>query len=143
MAEVAARGLLVKDAPLEASLEKWLERVNRLKSWIDQRPELKTPEIDLANNEDWLFATYQNKTESEEDLQKAYDWVLNGVQTRVNSAILEAIHDYNVANGSSPTTIEQIFPYVSAPIGEFVLKRFDRTATPGGFRMRRRVPEAK
>jgi hypothetical protein len=131
--------LRVGEETIDSSLEKWLERVARLKNWLDQKPELKIPELSLAINEDWLFATYHNKTESDEDLQRAYDFVVTGVQTRINSAILAATHDCEAANGAAPTEMRQILPYLSSSVGDFVLRHYDISAAPKGIVLRRRA----
>ena len=126
------------DVLLEASLEKWLERVNRLKTWLDQKPELKTPELKLANNEDWLIATYKNDTTGEEELQKAYNWVLNGVETRISFAIVKARNDYQDASGSQAMEVQQILPYLDPQLHEVVLSRYEKSKSLDGLNHRRR-----
>jgi hypothetical protein len=128
----------VGDVAMEASLEKWLERVNRLKTWLDQKPELKTPELNLANNEDWLIATYKNDAKSEEDLQKAYNWVLNGAETRITSAIVKARNDYQDASGSQALEVQQILPYLDPELHEVVMGRYEKSKSLDGLNHRRR-----
>lgn len=128
----------IGDTMTESSLEQWLQRVDRLKTWLEQKPELKIPELDFANNEDWLFATYHNRLENEDDFRRAYSFVLAGVETRINSAIVAAMHSYEIAKGVPAAEVEQILPYLAPPIGDLVLKHYERTASPRGLNLRSR-----
>jgi RNA polymerase sigma factor (sigma-70 family) len=113
--------------PVEVAARKWLTKVNLLKQRLEQLPNAKIPELQFAEELDWLNAalgTPELKTEDD------YRWDLNNLFGMVTDKFgkmgNKALEKYIQANnGQFPTDLFQLQPYFASPVDDAILQRYE------------------
>lgn len=101
-----------------------LERVNKLKQKLDEKPEAKIPELQLLTDSNWIEATKGNlKTET--DFREAFSYLRDAGERRFLDAMQTALQRFFKANNDQfPTDLSQLKPYFESPPNDEVLQRY-------------------
>lgn len=108
--------------PAEAEMRSWLTRVDRLKAWLERRPDAWIPELDLISERDWLDAT-REEIESEEDYIHAIGklrYLAKNQFARLLSTAAEAWKESNP--GRVPQNLLELHSFFEAPVSQAVLE---------------------
>lgn len=109
----------------EATLLSLSERVSLLKRQLAQTPERNIPELQLANDNDWLEAAATVKTDNEADLRKALSHLRTLAKDKLAPVFAGALRKYTQANdGMLPGDMAELKPFFESPIDENILQRY-------------------
>ncbi len=101
------------------------ERVNLLKRQLAQTPERRIPELQLADDNDWLEAAAGLKTDNEAELRNALSHLRLLAKDKLAPFFGAALRDYLQAHdGVLPGDMTELKPYFDAPIDEAILQRY-------------------
>jgi predicted Ser/Thr protein kinase len=112
-------------------------RVAVLKLNLEQKPERRIPELQFAEDKDWLEAAKLATTESDEDVRKALSLLRTAAKLRFGRLLSLSLRKYTQANnGDLPTDLSQLRPFFSVAVDDVVLQRYEiyvtgNTAAPG------------
>jgi len=114
------------NAAMDGLTEKWLKSVNKLKQLLEQRPDLRIPEVQFLTDDDWLrLAQSGDRGETEDDMRRTMAEIRNSAKTHFNSQIGSALNRYIAANnGQLPNDISQLKPYFKSPVEDAMLQRY-------------------
>ena len=125
---------LQRDAEEQAALKNptgitansWLDRVRRLKAWLNQTPQARVPELEFATEQDWLEATMRGDLKSESDYGRAMGTLRSQVESRFANRIVRGVTKYAAANGGQlPTDTLQLTAYLDPPVDNTILQRYE------------------
>lgn len=120
--------------PSESASAELAARAAWLKQHLEQRPERRIPELQLATEKDWLEAAKIAKTDSDIDTRKGLSLVRTLSKMNVADLLRPALVAYTEANnGNLPTDLAQLKPFMSAPVDDTILQRYEvlRTGNTG------------
>jgi hypothetical protein len=101
------------------------ERVGLLRRQLDQTPERSIPELQLANDNDWLEAAAAVKTDNEAELRKALSHLRTLAKDKLAPAFGAALRKYTQAHdGLLPGDMADLKPYFESPIDDAILQRY-------------------
>jgi TolA-binding protein len=105
----------------ESELRSWLSRTDKLKGWLDQRPEAGIPELTLITERDWLDAT-REEIETEEDYRRAMGVLCELAKNRFAKQVQTAAAAWKEYNPSRvPQELSELNPFFDSPVSEAVL----------------------
>ncbi len=108
-----------------ATLMSLSERVSLLKRQLAQTPERSIPELQLADDNDWLEAAAAVKTGDEAELRKALSHVRTLAKDKLAPVFGEALRKYTQAHdGVLPGDMADLKPYFGSPIDDAILERY-------------------
>lgn len=106
---------------LEPELKMWLARVAALKERLRAMPEHNVPDFELLSEQDWLEAS-KREIRTELDLRRAFSQLRRTAQGKFASMAHDALTQFMEANnGSFPTELSQLQPYLNPPVSSAVL----------------------
>ncbi len=115
---------LTNTETVENAAKSWILRVNKLKQYLDERPDEQFPEIRLARHFQWLKATGE-KLESEEDLHTARNVLQQSALHQFGGMTMAALEKFTHDNGGRfPSDMSELRPYFEPPIDDAILQRY-------------------
>jgi len=127
IAAAAAETATTRAAANDAGLTDWLQRVERLKDWLQQNPERRIPEMQFLNSNDWLSATFDNRLETEAQIRLALRKLrtLAKAKPEISANFNQALHAYMRAHDGEPiTALAQLRAYLQPSLGDDILSRY-------------------
>lgn len=118
-----------------AGLGDWLQRVERLRAWLQQHPERNIPEMQFLTSTDWLSvafdASFANDTRIRRALQKLRR--LAKAKPQIMENITAALSKYSREHDGHPAgTIADFRSYLSPALGDDILARYEIAAEVPG-----------
>jgi RNA polymerase sigma factor (sigma-70 family) len=102
------------------------ERVTLLKRRLAQSPEHNIPELQLADDNDWLEVAAAVKTGSELDLRQALSDLRTLAKDKVAPVLGAALEKYTEAHdGQLPEGMADLKPYFESPMDDAILQRYE------------------
>jgi hypothetical protein len=129
--EIDARmSALVRAAPsdpaLEAQMKEWLDQVDRMKTFLAQRPQWDIPELKVLNEQDWFEAAARNKLDSDEQFRSAISRLRDRAVGETQGKIFPALKAYIAAHdGMLPDRATDLAPYLDASFDPAILARYE------------------
>jgi hypothetical protein len=123
--------------PVSAVVTLAAARVALLKLNLEQKPERRIPELQFADDKDWLEAAKLATTESDEDVRKAVSLLRTAAKLRFGRLLSLSLRKYTEANnGDLPTDLSQLKPFFRVAVDDAVLQRYEiyvtgNAAAPG------------
>ena len=118
--------------------EKWLKQVTELKQLVEQRPELRIPELQFLTADDWLRLAQSPGFEfqTEDGIRATLAEVRHHAKGHLVSRMGDALFAYVATNnGQLPNDILQLKPYFDSPVEDAMLQRYtlQRTGRLGDY----------
>ena len=111
--------------PNQSEVKNLLARVNNLKERLRQHPEQSIPELQFANQKDWLAAV-DRRLETETDFRKAMADLRSSAKGRFVNLAAQALKEYSKQNGGNyPTDLAELKPYFKETIDDAVFARYE------------------
>lgn len=118
------------DAAYDGRMRVLVEKVYRLKHWIEATAGEDLPEFRFANDSDWFQAVGGNTLQDERDLRRAATSVKERAQFNFLDIVESALRGYaQVADGQLPKTMAELAPFFVCPIDDGMLNRYEIVAT--------------
>jgi len=113
--------------PTTGAVNSWLERVQKLKQRMAQRPDREIPEFHLLTDQDWLDAVRDVKQlETDADYDKAWGALRSAAKREFSSSVQDALHAYSRANnGGLPGDFAQLQPYFAKTLDDSILQGYE------------------
>ncbi len=103
-------------------------RVESLKRKLQERPDLRIPELQLAKERDWILAAAEIKAGTDADLRKALGQLRNLAKNRFALQAMRALQAYTEANqGQLPMNLSDLKSFFRKPVDESILQRYQLT----------------
>jgi hypothetical protein len=121
---------------MEAELEAWLGRVNKLKDWLQRMPEKNIPEMRFLSSSDWLTVTLNNGLETEAKMTLALANLrrMAKFKPEIFKNLPNAIRAYSKDHAGQPVTeITQLRPYLNPPLDNDILQRYEFVSVAASF----------
>ncbi|HEU5080393.1 MAG TPA: sigma-70 family RNA polymerase sigma factor [Opitutaceae bacterium] len=110
---------------LETDLDKWLDRIDRLKRFASAHPEWVIPEMQLLTPTNWLDATKGGNLETEADYRQALSTLRMNAKNLIAQKFNKAIGLYLAAHqGVPPADARELAPFFSEPMSNDILDRY-------------------
>jgi hypothetical protein len=112
-------------------------RVSLLQQNLQQRPERQIPELQFADEKDWLDAAKLVQTDSDVDVRKGLSLLRTLAKYKFGRLLSPALLKFTEANnGDLPTDALQLKPFLTVPVDDAMLQRYEliatgNTSTPG------------
>jgi RNA polymerase sigma factor (sigma-70 family) len=108
----------------QIAAQTWLDRVSLLKQRLEQMPQARIPELQLATDRDWLDAA-KGDLNDEQDYRRALSYLRNIAENKFVDQLQPALKKYlDANNGKFPTDTSQLQPYFSTPVGPALLQHW-------------------
>ena len=112
--------------PMESMAKSWLQKVNKLKQQLNQKPDKNIPELQYATDKDWFDATRDADLETDDGVRKALSELRSMAKMQFASMMSEALRNYaKNNNGQLPSNVFQLKAYFSSPIDDSILQRYE------------------
>ncbi len=122
----AARArLAASDPALETQIHAWLDRVGRLRAFLDRHPAHRTPELALLRDDAWFDAVQKADIADDDAARRALGQIrlraVNLAANRLQPALLAYLraHDRTL-----PAQLADLAPFFDPPLDPAVLGRF-------------------
>jgi hypothetical protein len=123
--ELAQLKATIENDPLDSAAKSWMKRANQLKQQLDQMPDKKIPELQFANDQDWLDATKNADLNTDEGVRKALSDLRRKAKGTFAHMMANALHKYIQANnGQLPDDPAELKPYFEQAIDPAILQRY-------------------
>ena len=97
-----------------------------MNSTLEQRPEWRIPELQFADEKDWLAAAELVTTESDENVRKAVSLLRTAAKLKFARELSLALRRFTAANnGDLPTDLFQVRPFFNVALEDAVLQRWE------------------
>jgi hypothetical protein len=115
------------DAMSLADKEKlWADRLARLKSWADENPGQKIPELKYLTDHDWINSIGSLTLAGPDDFNRAMSTVRANAEMSVLDRLQVAWQSYAKANaGQTPTDVSDLLPYLKQPMDDAIWQRYE------------------
>lgn len=121
----AAAKLAAADPAMEAALDEWLQKVVRLREYLDATPTSQIPELRYLTAKDWLDATKEGSLETELDLRRALSDLRRAAKQRFSPELMTALQRYLKANQARPPSdVAQLAPFFERSVDPAILARY-------------------
>lgn len=126
----AERAIANESAVVEADLEAWLERVNKLKAALERMPDKNIPEMRFLTSHDWLTVTLNNKMQTEAKVRYALSRLRRlakdkpAITQNFNNALNAYYRDHDRHSATDPA---QLRPYLNPSLDDAILQRYQFT----------------
>ena len=111
--------------PTAVAVKGLIDKVNRLKQRLADTPGAEIPEMKLLTDEDWLKVANCN-LDTDTDYRKALADLRTDAESKVVPALKSALSAYlNANNQQFPTDISRLEPYLTTPIDDSILDRWE------------------
>ncbi len=122
-----------KPAPAGLVSETLAAKVALLRQKLEQMPGQKIPDLQFADETDWLKAAQRVETDSDDDVRKGLSLLRTLAEIKAVPYLQGALQGYIAANnGTPPTSVDQLKPFLQPPLDEAILDRFQTIPGPGG-----------
>lgn len=123
-AEVPANGS--HDPSIQATLQTLAARATALKRHLDERPQIKIPELQFVTDKQWIDAVAKGNLDTEEGIREALSRLRGSAKEAFGSMMQKALKQYAAANGGMlPNDISELQAYFNPPIDPAMLKRYE------------------
>ena len=111
---------------LASMAERYSQRINEMKQFLDTNPSERIPELQFMTDADWLWLAGENTPDTEEGHQHAMSLARltaegNVARDALRPALLHYAQDNN---GQFPSDLSQLKPYFKTPIEDAILERW-------------------
>jgi len=115
---------------MTAEVTSWLARVNELKQKLDQRPDLKIPELQFLTPRDWLTVALDAKLDTDTGARLAFSRLRAAAKQAFSPILRQALNSYVQASGGQlPAEILELKPYFNPPVDDALLARYQLVRT--------------
>jgi cell division protein FtsL len=115
----------VENDPMDSAAKSWMRRVSQLKQQLDQMPDKKIPELQFANDQDWLDATKNADLNTDEGVRKALSDLRRKAKRTSANMIVDALRKYIQANNDQlPDDPAELQPYCEQVMDPAILQRY-------------------
>ena len=115
---------------MTAEVTSWLARVNELKQKLDQRPDLKIPELQFLTPRDWLNVARDAKPDTDAGARLAFNNLRAAGKQAFSPTLLRALNSYVQASGGQlPAEVADLKPYFNPPVDDALLARYQLVRT--------------
>lgn len=105
-------------------------RVALLQQNLRQRPERQIPELQFADEKDWLEAAKLVKSESDVDMRKGLSLLRTLAKFKFGPLLSSALLKFTEANnGGLPVDVIELKPFISVPVDDAILQRYEMMAS--------------
>jgi RNA polymerase sigma factor (sigma-70 family) len=123
--ELAQLKATIENDPMDSAAKSWIHRVNQLKQQLDQMPDKKIPELQFANDQDWLDATKNADLNTDEGVRKALSDLRRKAKRTSANMMVDALRKYIQANnGQLPDDPAELQPYFEQAMDPAILQRY-------------------
>jgi RNA polymerase sigma factor (sigma-70 family) len=114
----------------DAELDAVLARVNKLKQMLNQKPELKIPELQFLTPQDWLNVAAAARLDTDNGARQALSRLRSAAKLAFSPILQGALFQYVQASGGQlPTEISQLKPFFQPPVDDALLDRYQLLRT--------------
>jgi RNA polymerase sigma factor (sigma-70 family) len=125
LARLKAGGLSAAGDPLTAEMNSWLAKVNELRQKLDQRPDLKIPELQFLTPRDWLNVALNARPETDAGARLAFSRLRAAAKQAFAPALRRALNSYVQASGGQlPAEVSQLKAYFDPPVDDVLLDHY-------------------
>ena len=111
-------------APGDPALNSWLNRVDQLKQYVGQHPDLGIPEFKFLTPREWLLITAPEGPVS--DWNAAAQDLKPQAEYRFAEVVEKILQNYAQANGGKfPGDLSQLQPYCDAEVEDILQQRYE------------------
>ena len=115
---------------MTAEVNSWLARVNELKQKLDQRPDLKIPELQFLTPRDWLNVARDARPDTDAGARLAFNYLRAAGKQAFSPTLLRALNSYVQASGGQlPAEVADLKPYFNPPVDDALLDRYQLVRT--------------
>jgi chromosome segregation ATPase len=112
--------------PTLSEAETLAAKVAWLRQKLEQMPNQKLPELQFADEQDWLEAAKRVQTDSDLDVRKGLSLLRTLAKNKVAPVLMGALQDYTAANnGELPASMAQLKPFLKAPLDDAIFDRYE------------------
>lgn len=112
------------DRPFENALELWIGKVAKLSAYLVQHPNLRIPQMDGLNPENWLDVTKDLNLACEADYRKALGTLRGKARNNISKELGKALKLAFEANQGKPLSDPQaLAPYLPAGFNPAILQQ--------------------
>jgi RNA polymerase sigma factor (sigma-70 family) len=127
----------------KSEAQAWLGRVQQLRTYLNEHPEKRIPEIQFVSERDWLSVTASDfekdaKGVTEAGYRHGLSLLYDMAKMRFSQKAIPALKSYEVTHENHfPTDVAQLKPHFTEPMDDAVLQRYAimPTATFQGVRL--------
>lgn len=107
-------------------MNQWLLRVKRLQQVFDERPDQRTPEMKLLQDEDWLRVAKNASLDSDEHVRRALADIRAAALVRFGSQLLPALRRFATSsNSNASATIFALAQFLEPGTDATLLERYE------------------
>lgn len=118
------------DAALARQIEEWQAQLDRIKTWLAQRPDLTIPEFSLLSETDWFDVATQGTIASEAELRRATSQLRQRAEGGAAMRLIKALNAYIEAEGGRlPDRPHDLEPFCDPPLDRAVFDRYEMLHT--------------
>ena len=111
-------------ALLSQQVELRRTRVAQLQRWLEDRPEEKTPELELLSEESWIRSADRERV-TDEEYRGWMSAQRGNADSKFVSMTYKALKQYAQANGGQfPSDLSELKPFYASPIDDGMLQRW-------------------
>jgi RNA polymerase sigma factor (sigma-70 family) len=115
----------IADDKTLTSVVSWKQRVDQLRTRLDQTPESRIPELQLVTEEDWLNAA-RGKLETDTDYRRALSTLRGAGESKFAQMLHKALKTYLKQNGDAvPAELSQLKPFLPPNTDDALLQRWE------------------
>jgi hypothetical protein len=121
-----------KNQATELAAKTWLDKVNQLKTYMDQHPEKKMPEFQYLTFTRWLSAAEagdglpQNLKDTDEYYRSLVESLRQDAEVDFGAKIQNALKEYAQANrGQFPEVLSELKPYCEPDVAEILQQNYE------------------
>jgi len=120
-----------KFTPTESSMKTWAVRVALLKQKLEQMPDKKIPELQLATEKNWADAAWDADVSTEDGVREALSKLREDVENTFLNEMMKAAFKKYIAthDGMLPADLYQLKPYFQTPVTDEMLQRYELLQT--------------
>lgn len=120
-----AEKLAAADPAMEAALDEWLQKVIRLREYLDATPRSQIPELRYLTAKDWLDATKEGSLDTEFDFRRALSDLRRVAKQRFAQDLMAALQRYLKANnGRAPSHVAEMIPFFETSVDTAIMGRY-------------------
>jgi RNA polymerase sigma factor (sigma-70 family) len=122
----AARSrLATSDPALETQIQIWLDRVGRLRAYLERHPAHRTPELALLRDDAWFEVVRKADIPDDEAARRALGQIRLHAVNLVANRLQPAFQAYLRAHGQTlPAQLADLAPHFDPPLDPTLLSRF-------------------
>ena len=114
------------DPSIQATLQSLAARATALKRHLQERPQIKIPELQFVTDKQWIDAVAKGNLDTEEGIREALNRLRSSAKGTFGSMMQKALKQYAAANGGMlPNDISELQAYFNPPVDPAMLKRYE------------------